>query len=102
MEPTEQGSGPWHSPVLLEESLEYLAIQPDGIYVDMTAGLGGHTAAMARRLERGFVIGCDLDAESLQIAQANTADAADRIRFFQGQIGRASCRERVEDTEGAG
>ena len=84
MQPGEQQNGAWHYSVLLEESLEYLAIQPDGIYVDMTAGLGGHTAAIATRLERGFVIACDRDAESLGMAQANTADVGDRIRFFQG------------------
>ena len=84
MQPGEQQNGAWHYSVLLEESLEYLAIQPDGIYVDMTAGLGGHTAAIARRLERGFVIACDRDAESLGMAQANTADLGDRIRFFKG------------------
>jgi 16S rRNA (cytosine1402-N4)-methyltransferase len=90
MEPREQESDPWHHPVLLEESLEYLAIQPDGIYVDMTAGLGGHTGAIARRLKGGFVIACDRDAESLQMAQANTADAADRIRFFHGPFSKLS------------
>ena len=50
MQPGEQKSGAGHYPVLLEESLEYLAIQPDGTYVDMTAGLGGHTEAIAKRL----------------------------------------------------
>ncbi|HTU47308.1 MAG TPA: 16S rRNA (cytosine(1402)-N(4))-methyltransferase RsmH [Bryobacteraceae bacterium] len=75
---------PWHYPVMLAESLEYLAIRPDGIYVDMTAGLGGHTAALAEKLERGFVIACDRDAESLELARKNTAQWAGRIRFFHG------------------
>ena len=84
MDAGEQEGGRGHYPVMLAESLEYLAIQPDGIYVDVTAGLGGHTGAIARRLESGFVIACDRDAESLRMAQANTAAAADQIRFFQG------------------
>jgi 16S rRNA (cytosine1402-N4)-methyltransferase len=79
----EQGSR-WHAPVLLNESLEYLAIRPDGIYVDMTAGLGGHTGAIAEKLESGVVIACDRDAESLQIARARTEAVAGRVRFFQG------------------
>jgi 16S rRNA (cytosine1402-N4)-methyltransferase len=76
---------PWHYPVLLAESLEYLAIQPRGIYVDMTAGLGGHAGAIAERLEEGgLVIACDRDAESLALAKANTIAYAARIRFYQG------------------
>jgi 16S rRNA (cytosine1402-N4)-methyltransferase len=77
-------SGPRHYPVLLKESLEYLAIRPEGIYIDMTAGLGGHTRAIAERLKGGLVIACDWDAESLALARANTAEVAGRIRFFQG------------------
>ncbi len=54
---------PWrHYPVLLKESLEYLAIRPGGTYVDMTAGLGGHTRAIAERLDSGLLISCDRDA----------------------------------------
>jgi 16S rRNA (cytosine1402-N4)-methyltransferase len=77
-----------HYPVLLRESLEYLAIRPDGIYLDATAGLGGHAGAIARRLDTGFVIACDRDAESLDVARANTADVAGRIRFFRGPFSR--------------
>jgi 16S rRNA (cytosine1402-N4)-methyltransferase len=75
---------PWHYPVMLAESLEYLAIRPQGIYVDMTAGLGGHTAAIAERLESGLVIACDRDAESLELARTNTARVLSRIRYFHG------------------
>ena len=73
---------PAHFPVMLAESLEYLAIRPDGVYVDMTAGLGGHTGAIARQLTAGKVISSDRDAESLAIARQNTEDAAGRIQFF--------------------
>jgi 16S rRNA (cytosine1402-N4)-methyltransferase len=73
-----------HYPVMLKESLEYLAIRPDGIYVDVTAGLGGHTRAIAERLDSGLVIACDRDPESLEIARARTASRAERIRFFHG------------------
>ena len=75
---------PWHYPVLLEESLEYLAIRPDGVYVDMTAGLGGHTKAIAARLTTGWVLACDRDAESLALARESTAAYAARVRFFHG------------------
>jgi 16S rRNA (cytosine1402-N4)-methyltransferase len=71
-----------HYSVMLGESLEYLAIRPDGVYADVTAGLGGHTRAIAQRLTTGYVIAADRDADSLERAKQNTADLADRIRFI--------------------
>src|SRR5258708_28265404 len=70
-----------HVPVMLRECLEYLAIRPDGVYLDATAGMGGHAGAIARQLSTGLVLACDRDAESLERAQANTADCAARIHF---------------------
>lgn len=75
-----------HVPVMLNEALEHLAVRPDGVYVDVTTGLGGHTGAIASRLETGFVIALDRDAESLEAARKNTAEWADRIRFRQAQF----------------
>jgi 16S rRNA (cytosine1402-N4)-methyltransferase len=73
-----------HVPVMLDEALGYLAILPDGVYIDATAGLGGHTGAIAARLTNGLVISNDRDAESLAMARANTAALAERIRFHRG------------------
>jgi 16S rRNA (cytosine1402-N4)-methyltransferase len=73
-----------HVPVLLNDALEYLAVRPDGVYLDCTCGLGGHTGAIARRLTSGFVIASDRDADSLEIARRNTADWAEHIRFHHG------------------
>ena len=75
-----------HYPVLCAEAMEFLAIRPEGIYLDATAGLGGHTREIARRLSTGFVIANDRDAESLEFARANTAEYADRVRFHHGSI----------------
>src|SRR5689334_14151919 len=75
-----------HVPVMVGECLEYLAVRPDGIYLDATAGLGGHTAAIAKRLRSGLVIANDRDAESLGMAKRNSAEWADRIRFHQGSF----------------
>jgi len=73
-----------HLPVLLNETIHWLAPRPHGIYLDATAGLGGHSAAIAQRLTTGLVIGSDRDAESLQLARANTAQWSNRIRFHHG------------------
>ena len=75
-----------HVPVMLGECLEYLAIRPDGTYLDATAGLGGHAGAIASRLTSGFVIANDRDAESLEMARRNTAELAERMRFHRGSF----------------
>lgn len=75
-----------HVPVMLAECLEYLAIQPGGIYLDCTAGLAGHTIAIAQRLATGFVIANDRDAESLELGRQNAGQWADRIRFHRGSF----------------
>jgi 16S rRNA (cytosine1402-N4)-methyltransferase len=80
-----------HVPVMLGECLEYLAIRPDGMFLDATAGLGGHTGAIAAQLTSGFVIANDRDAESLALAKSNTVEYADRIRYHHGSF--AALRE---------
>ena len=75
-----------HYPVMLAESLRFLAVRPEGVYLDATAGLGGHTRAIAERLETGFVIANDRDPESLEVARRNTEDLAARVRFHCGSF----------------
>jgi 16S rRNA (cytosine1402-N4)-methyltransferase len=79
-------SPPEHVSVMLPESLEYLAIRPEGIYLDATAGLGGHTGAIARLLTTGKVLSCDRDPESLKFARQNTLDVSQRIQFFHSKF----------------
>jgi 16S rRNA (cytosine1402-N4)-methyltransferase len=59
-----------HASVLLGESLQYLNIRPDGIYVDATFGAGGHTRAILERVTTGRVIAIDADPSALARAQA--------------------------------
>lgn len=60
----------YHTPVLLNESLEHLDIKPDGIYVDATCGEGGHSEAILKRLnERGLLICLDRDKQILEVAK---------------------------------
>jgi 16S rRNA (cytosine1402-N4)-methyltransferase len=76
-----------HYPVLLAESLEYLNVRPDGLYLDCTTGLGGHAAAIAERLTQGGkLIACDRDGQSLDMARQNAAAWADRIIFQQSNF----------------
>jgi 16S rRNA (cytosine1402-N4)-methyltransferase len=73
-----------HYSVMAEEALELLAIRPDGIYLDATAGLGGHTGRIAERLTTGLVIANDRDAASLEMARQNTTQWAGRIWYCHG------------------
>jgi 16S rRNA (cytosine1402-N4)-methyltransferase len=72
-----------HTPVLLEEVLEWLRIKPDGIYVDATLGAGGHSAAIAERLRsgEGRLISLDRDAQALEIARERLKEYASRVSF---------------------
>ena len=79
-----------HVPVMLPEVLEYLAPRPDGIYIDVTAGLGGHTGAIAHRLTSGKLLSLDRDAESMELARANVGPLIDRIEFRQARFSELS------------
>ncbi len=59
-----------HVSVLLPQALEYLAIRPDGIYVDATFGAGGHARAILERLSTGRLIALDADPEAVDRAKA--------------------------------
>jgi 16S rRNA (cytosine1402-N4)-methyltransferase len=59
-----------HVPVLLGPALDYLAIRPDGIYVDATFGAGGHAMAILEQLTTGRVLAFDVDPGAAQCAQA--------------------------------
>jgi 16S rRNA (cytosine1402-N4)-methyltransferase len=59
-------SNPYHIPVLLHDCIDALAIKPDGIYVDVTFGGGGHSKEILKKLgEKGKLIAFDQDADAL-------------------------------------
>jgi 16S rRNA (cytosine1402-N4)-methyltransferase len=60
----------YHIPVMLAECLEGLAIKPNGIYVDVTLGGGGHTKAIASQLTTGKVYAFDQDIDAIQLTPA--------------------------------
>ena len=61
-------AGAYHIPVLLEETLGALAVRPDGLYVDGTAGGGGHSFAIASRLRGGRLLALDRDPDAVEAA----------------------------------
>lgn len=56
-----------HIPVLFNETIDSLNIKPDGIYVDCTAGGGGHSKAIAQKLTTGKLIAIDRDPDAIKI-----------------------------------
>jgi 16S rRNA (cytosine1402-N4)-methyltransferase len=71
-------SAPTHIPVLLEETLEALAVQPGGRYVDCTVGAGGHALAILEYSSPGGqLLGIDADPEAIAAAKA-------RLKAYKG------------------
>ncbi len=63
-----------HTPVLLKEAIDFLAVRAGGTYIDATVGLGGHSEAIAKRLgPAGRLIGLDKDPRALEQAKARLA-----------------------------
>jgi len=54
----------YHTPALLHETIEGLDIKPDGIYIDVTFGGGGHSAEILKRLKNGKLIAFDQDIDA--------------------------------------
>ena len=79
--------GPVHVPVLLQECIEALAIRPDGVYVDGTLGLGGHSFEIASRLTTGRLIGIDRDPSAIERAGARLSQFSDRVTLVHGEFG---------------
>lgn len=77
---------PLHIPVLLNESIEALTIEKNGIYIDATFGRGGHSEAILKRLgEKGVLIAIDKDAQA--VAYANRLFKTDsRFVIEQGSF----------------
>ena len=77
---------PEHKSVLLHECIENLNIKPDGIYVDGTLGLGGHSMEIAKRLTTGRLIAIDQDETAIERSKARLAPWAERITFVHGNF----------------
>jgi len=71
---------PQHVPVLFDEVLQYLNVWPGGVIADLTVGLAGHSAAIARRLGgQGRLICFDRDPQALELARARMAAVAEEL-----------------------
>ena len=76
-----------HTTVLLRESIEGLAIKPEGIYVDCTLGGGGHSQWICESLDaNGILVGIDQDDYALDYAKNRLADYTCQRHFVKSNF----------------
>ena len=64
-----------HKSVLLEESIDFLNVKEDGVYVDATLGFGGHSLEILKRNKKGFLFAFDQDSEAITYS-------IERLKYF--------------------
>ena len=76
------GVGYRHTPVMVQEVMDFLAPRPGGIYVDGTLGGGGHARRILSRIgPAGRLIGIDRDADAIENAGETLADAGEGLQL---------------------
>ena len=75
-----------HVPALLRETLEYLKVKPDGVYIDSTIGGGGHAEQILQLLRGGKLLGTDRDSAALAAASDRLQAFGERLTVMQGNF----------------
>lgn len=76
-----------HYSVMLNECIDGLNINPDGLYVDCTAGGGGHSFAIASKLsEKGKLIAIDRDSDAIEAVTERLAPYSDRVEIVKNNF----------------
>ena len=76
-----------HETVMLNETVDGIFTDPDGIYVDCTLGGGGHSAAILERLSpQGMLVGFDRDPAALMAATTKLVRYASQVRLVPGNF----------------
>ena len=75
-----------HYSVLLDECIEGLNIKPDGIYIDGTAGGGGHSLEIAKHLTTGRLIAIDQDEDAIAAVGERLKDYSDRVTIVRNNF----------------
>jgi 16S rRNA (cytosine1402-N4)-methyltransferase len=97
------GRGAPHHPVLLRETIEFLAVERGGLFVDCTVGLGGHSEAILQTPFDAQVLGIDRDEEALELARKRLAKFGGRFRAVHAdfrELTRVLATAKVEAVRG--
>lgn len=85
-----------HIPVLLNEAIESLNINPNGIYVDCTLGGGGHSSEILKRLKNGRLISFDQDEYAISVAEKRLSDISNNFTIVHSNfVNLKSCLEEL-------
>ena len=89
-----------HQSVLLKESIDGLAIKPNGVYVDGTFGRGGHSRAILQQLStEGRLLAIDKDQAAIEFANEHFGEDP-RFQIFQGSFSRIDEFAKAADVYG--
>jgi 16S rRNA (cytosine1402-N4)-methyltransferase len=77
-----------HTPVMLDEVLEWLCVKPNGTYIDATAGAGGHSVAIAEKLTSGTLLSLDRDARALELARERLKGFGVKVKLVEAAFSR--------------
>ena len=93
----------YHIPVMVNEVMDFLVSNPDGIYVDATTGGGGHSHSILSIISnRGKLLGVDLDEDALAYSSRRLAEYKNYVNFNVGfdQVGFILESEEISGIEG--
>jgi 16S rRNA (cytosine1402-N4)-methyltransferase len=75
-----------HTPVMAEEAVRWLRVEPGGTYLDATVGLGGHALQIARQLTTGRLVGMDRDAQAIEIARERLKEYEQKVTLVHANF----------------
>jgi len=93
-------SGSSHASVLVQECVDWLAVQPEGVYVDCTAGGGGHSEAIAERLASGRLLALDRDPAAVELTRRRLERFGSSVRVRRAAFSELGQTLRGEGIEG--
>jgi len=75
-----------HVPVLLEETMDFLGVNREGVYIDCTIGLGGHALELLERNPMAKLLGFDLDEQSLLKTKERLKHYTERVELYHSDF----------------